>query len=326
MKPQRAIALGMMHVALLGACAGTTDRGAGTARTEAAQPPQSNPFDRDRKAIFAMAGEFKVNFNFEETVVLKPGYQRHEPHRSDGHEFVEAIEDSGDRIVLQHVLVDPQGKVTKHWRQDWVYQPSWLWECAGGGTWKKHSVKSADAQGKWAQLVYQVDDTPRYAALGRWQHDGNESAWTSETTWRPLPRREYTTRSDYDVLASVNRHTITPDGWVHEQDNIKVVLKQGGSNESLVRERGTNYYSRATGYNFAPGRDYWRNTAAYWAEIRNKWAEYWRTHDQLKLRDKVDGQAPWEASFEGAKSFAGSQDIGDAKRTIAQMMQRFIQP
>jgi hypothetical protein len=323
MKPQRAIALGMMQVALLGACASAVDRETKTGPREAIQTARSDPFDRDRNAILAMAGEFKVNFNFEETVVLKAGYTRHKPHQSIGHEFVEAIENSRERIVLQHVLVDAQGNVTKHWRQDWVYEPNWLWKFAGSGTWKKYSVSPAEAQGKWAQFVYQVDDTPRYAALGRWQHTGNKSAWTSDPTWRPLPRREYTTRSDYDVLDGVNRQTITPDGWVHEQDNTKLVLK---SNENLVRERGTNYYTRATNYSFAPGRDYWRNTAAYWSEIRNEWAEYWRTHDQLKLRDKVDDQAPWEASFEGASSFAGSQDMDSAKRTIAQMMQRFIQP
>ena len=39
---------------------------------------------------------------------------------------------------------------------------------------------------------------------------------SAQRTWRPLPRREYTRRSDYNALDVVNRHTIVPGGWTHE--------------------------------------------------------------------------------------------------------------
>ena len=39
---------------------------------------------------------------------------------------------------------------------------------------------------------------------------------SAQRTWRPLPRREYTRRSDYNALDVVNRHTIVRGGWTHE--------------------------------------------------------------------------------------------------------------
>ena len=42
----------------------------------------------DRAAILAMAGEFRVTFQFQETVAVAPGYELHEPYRSGATEFV----------------------------------------------------------------------------------------------------------------------------------------------------------------------------------------------------------------------------------------------
>ncbi len=44
------------------------------------------PFDCDRRAILAMLGGYEVQFKFDETVVLMPGYERQKPKRSMGFE------------------------------------------------------------------------------------------------------------------------------------------------------------------------------------------------------------------------------------------------
>ncbi|MDX1581616.1 MAG: DUF6607 family protein, partial [Alphaproteobacteria bacterium] len=62
-------------------------------------------FEQDRQAILAMAGNFQVTFDFEETVPLAKGYALKDPKISKGHEIVRVIEDRGDRISLQHILV-----------------------------------------------------------------------------------------------------------------------------------------------------------------------------------------------------------------------------
>ena len=83
-------------------------------------------------------------------------------------------------------------------------------------------------KGSWSQFVYQVDDSPRYEGFGEWKHYQNSSTWKSNETPRPLPRREKSVRSDYDLIIGTNIHTITPSGWVHEQNNNKVTLEGGG--------------------------------------------------------------------------------------------------
>ena len=70
-----------------------------------------------------MQGEYIVDFAFDETVLLQPGYERQAAMRSGGNEVVIVVEDTPTKIVLQHILVDEKsGHVTKHWRQDWTYE------------------------------------------------------------------------------------------------------------------------------------------------------------------------------------------------------------
>lgn len=229
-------------------------------------------FEKDRQAILSMAGEFEVRFKFDETVALRPDYQlQHD--KSGGFETVIVVEDSGRRIVLQHILVSKDGEhVVKHWRQDWTYEDRDLREFAGGRTWSARRLAAREARGSWSQAVYEVNDGPRYESLGKWIHDGEYAAWQSELTWRPLPRREYSKRKDYDVLLAVNRHAITPWGWVHEQDNTKWDRKDATGHPYLARELGVNEYRRITHFDFAPARAYYERTRGYWAAVRAAWA------------------------------------------------------
>lgn len=247
-------------------------------------------FACDRRAILAMVGEYEVRFQFDETVVLATGYERRKPHRSRGFEFVELIEDAGSRISLQHVLVSPGGHVTKHWRQDWVFEAPAHWRFIGDQRFEQATRDEPTRTGTWTQLVFEVSDAPRYAGSGRWNHRYGVSTWTSERTWRPLPRREYTTRDDYDLLNVENRHTITPDGWTHEQDNTKVVRRDGAPDRTVVREFGFNDYRRISGFDFTPGRAYWQRTAPFWAAVRARWDRALAASDALALAYPVDDE------------------------------------
>jgi hypothetical protein len=226
---------------------------------------------RDRAAILAMAGDYRVSFVFDETVILAPGYTRKEPQRSGAFETVVVVEDTPARIALQHLLVSPSGHVTKHWRQDWIYEASSRFEFVADETWAPRPLTPAETAGAWTQCVYEVSDAPRYCGTGRWNHRYGVSTWTSDRTWRPLPRREYTKRSDYNALNVENRHTITPDGWTHEQDNTKTMRAADGTSSTLVREFGFNDYRRIEGHDFSPAHRYWERTAAFWAEVRARW-------------------------------------------------------
>ena len=49
---------------------------------------------RDRQAILAMQGDYTVDFAFDETVLLQPGYERQPAMRSGGYETVIVVEDT----------------------------------------------------------------------------------------------------------------------------------------------------------------------------------------------------------------------------------------
>jgi len=233
---------------------------------------EAEKFAQDRKAILAMAGDYHVTFDFRETVALTPGYELKKPKVSGAEEIVRVVEDRGDFISLQQILVMKFGDevyVTKHWRQDWQYEPASVLVFIGGNAWKTRPVSEAERAGKWSQTVYQVEDSPRYGAVGAWTHTNGVSQWTPPAEIRPLPRRDMTTRKDYDAVLAVNRHTITPFGWVQEEDNSKLVLR--GEPHVLAREIGVNTYRRSTEVEKA-GDAYWSATGAFWAAIRKEWA------------------------------------------------------
>jgi hypothetical protein len=287
--------------------------------------PTEPVFECDRRAILAMQGEFKVSFRFDETAVLAPGYQRYPEQRSGGYETVLVVEDSGRRIDLQHILVVGDGHVVKHWRQSWVYEANPIWTFAGDQRYQATPRDPAAVPGTWTQYVHEVSDAPRYAGSGRWNHKYGVSTWTSDRSWRPLPRREYTKRSDYQLLNVENRHTITPQGWTHEQDNSKVQRGADGKDEVLVREFGFNDYRRVRGHDFAPAHRYWNDTQAFWAMVRQRWDAALRGPDGLRLTYPVDDETFIQSIFEAAEAFAEQPDEQAATTTLDALFASAVQ-
>lgn len=284
-----------------------------------APAPPADP-TADRRAILGMQGEYAVDFAFDETVLLQPGYERAPAMRSGASETVVVVEDGGSgdrptRIVLQHLLVDPKsGHVTKHWRQDWTYEAKERFEFTSDQTWRLRPIDSATTQGAWTQCVYEVSDAPRYCGTGRWNHKYGVATWTSDRTWRPLPRREYTKRSDYNALNVENRHTIVPGGWTHEQDNTKVLRDADGrTTRTIAREVGFNDYRKTTEVDFQPAYDYWKATEAYWARVRGLWDMRLRTDAGVQLATKVDGMPIIIATFGQAERAGKGEAIADAE-------------
>ena len=309
-----------------------------SAEWEALRAPGLSAFERDRRAILAMAGEYRTTFDFIETVGFTPGYRPSRPYQSWATEYVFVLEDDEDFISLQHVIVmryvdrdgNVQGPVVqKHWRQDWRYQDTSLHVYDGLGRRRRIELDEKDVEGRWSQAVYQVDDSPRYEAVGRWVHEGNYSAWTSEETWRPLPRRESTVRDDYHVLVGTNRHTITPTGWVQEEDNLKVVLDARGEREAvLAREVGLNRYERIAGFDFSAAQEYWARTGPFWADVRAAWQEIYREHDAFRLAEEVDGVELFVPMFEYAEALAAGEpyDADASRRFVRETLERYVEP
>lgn len=251
--------------------------------------------ERDRQTILAMRGEYKVDFNFEETAILSPGYERAPDKHTGGYETVVELESTPTRIVLQHILVGRNtGRVTKHWRQEWEYEVPRRFEFSADQTWTLREIPESVTRGAWTQTVYEVSDAPRYCGTARWTYEGDIPTWTSDPSPRPLPRREYSTRHDYDVLVAINRHSIVPGGWTHEQDNTKARRGPDGRLSPLVREYGFNNYARvgdgmSEAFDFSPAYDYWHETGDFWARVRGEWATRMAAGSGIHLNTRVDG-------------------------------------
>lgn len=254
---------------VLSAGAGLAPALAQSATTATAQQQR---FEQDRQSILAMAGDYRVRFEFDETTPFMDGYTPREPTTSGGHEIVRVIADTGTFISLQHMLVaEHEGQVfiIKHWRQDWTYEPAQVLTYTGPDTWTMVDVPQDERAGAWSQTVWQTDDSPRYGGVGRWDYGNGVSSWEARTL-RPLARRDATRSPPYDHYDALNRHVITPFGWVHEQDNFKIRTRDGSA-VTVVHEFGVNTYTRFNDYDVAAGDAYWAATAEYWAAVRGLW-------------------------------------------------------
>ena len=293
--------------------------------------PGLSALERDRRAILAMAGPYRVSFDFLEVLRFDPALKPDAPYQSWGTEYVFVAEDRDSFIALQHILVmrmqnedgsSSEPVVIRHWRQEWHYQTDALVAYEGAHTWARKPVPAQQREGSWVQSVYQVDDSPRYAARGRWQHNDSYSTWVSDETWRPLPRREWSVRKDYQVLVGTNRHTITPDGWVQEENNLKLVLDGRGKPRAempyLAREYGFARYQRIKDFDFSAGEEYFARTEPFWAEVRAAWRELAQRQPRFTLKAPVDQGRLFEPFFEYAQNLAEGKafDREDARAFI----------
>lgn len=282
------------------------------------QAPGLSDKERDRRAILAMAGGYRVSFDFIETIGFTEGYEPSRPYQSWGTEYVYVVADEPDFISLQHILVmvieqddgslsDPM--VIKHWRQDWTWEDRDLQQYAGFNTWDKETLTRKASKGTWSQAVFQVDDSPRYETYGSWTHEPGYSHWQSERTWRPLPRREFSVRDDYHALVGAMRISITPTGWVMEEDALKTVLNDDGTAREqgpyLAREAGISRYQRIVDYDFSAGDEYWQRTGPFWAQVRGFWRDLYDESEGFGLHKSVDGKPLFAALFGLAEAHSG---------------------
>ncbi|MDA7901043.1 hypothetical protein N9B26_08290, partial [Akkermansiaceae bacterium] len=302
------------------------------------QKKAGSKIEKDRRAILALAGSYRVSFDFIETMGFSKGYKPPQPYFSWGTEHVQVLASEDQFISLQHTLVmyfkDEDGKemgpmVMKHWRQDWSYEDPELKTFRGNSTWADTKLKPRKVKGKWTQAVFQVDDSPRYEVVGEWDHSGGISIWRSDSCWRPLPRREFSARSDYQILQGVHELTITTNGWVHTQQNQKVSLGEGGQVSIVGQELGVNRYERISEPSLMAAETTWEKTGEYWREVREAWVEVYQKHPAFSLKSEVDGKKLYQLHFGYAMKLEGSGEAYDAqagKAHAKQTIAKFVQP
>jgi hypothetical protein len=256
---------------------------------------------KDKNAIKEMCGCFEVTFNFAETFNYSKDstYKPSKIKIAKGLEWAGLVTDDKNKISIQHILqVGNPAKpmIVKHWRQDWLYQNTDFYMYNGDNNWIYQKAEKRNVKKQWTQKVYQVDDSPRYEGSGSWVHVDGKSYWENTTT-APLPRREYTKRSDYNITLRGNRHEITSNGWVHDQDNSKILRKEGKEDVIIAKEKGYNTYKKVADSKCKAAEDWWIANTNKWQLVRNKWDEVFNRNTNLSLVTKVDNKPLYKHLF-----------------------------
>ena len=94
----------------------------------------------------------------------------------------------------------------------------------------------------------------------------------------------------YDRYEGINRHQLTPTGWIHWQDNTKMMpdaSAEGGLNP-VVQEYVLNTYDRFDGYNTGAADAYWAATKDYWAAVRDMWADVAEANGGITIEEEAE--------------------------------------
>jgi hypothetical protein len=166
-----------------------------------------------------------------------------------------------------------------------VYESPVLYTYNGNREWNKKELGASNVKGKWTQTVWEVSDEPRYQGISSWIDNDNKTYWES-TADAPLPRREYTVRNDYNILKRHNRIIITKDGYIHEQDNDKI-LRADGKDKLIAQEKGYNTYTRMDDKDCAVAKEWWKKNEKFWAVVRSEWQTKLGSN-VIAVRSKVD--------------------------------------
>jgi len=256
---------------------------------------------KDRNAIKEMCGCFEVTYNFAETFNYNQDstYRPSATKLSKGLEWAGLVTDENNKIAIQHILQvgNPARPMTvKHWRQDWLYQNTAFYMYNSANNWVFEQKDKKNVRKQWTQKVYQVDDSPRYEGSGTWVHVDGKSYWENTTT-APLPRREYTKRSDYNITLRGNRHEITNSGWVHDQDNGKLLREEGKKDVLIANEKGYSTYKKVPEARCSVAKEWWIANNAKWEIVRNKWDEVYGRNTNLTLKTKVENKPLYKHLF-----------------------------
>ncbi|WNH14158.1 DUF6607 family protein [Thalassobellus suaedae] len=263
--------------------------------------------EKDQNAIKDMCGCYEIKFKYAETFSPDIAYEKAYDYRAHALEWAELVTDKDNKIGIQHLLVVNDTMVIKHWRQDWEFENKSLFTYKAKNTWDVKHVTEDEVKGQWSQKVYQVDDSPRYSSSATWVHVDGKRFWENKTD-APLPRREYSKRDDYNILVRGNRVQLKDYGWLHEQDNDKVIRTKGEEDELLVQEKGYNIYTKVADEKCKVAKAWWKKNNKVWVKVRKEWDKVFAENTEVKLKEKVDGKKLYEYLF-ALKNNATSKDI-----------------
>ena len=256
---------------------------------------------KDIETIKSMCGCYEVTFKFAETFNYSNDtmYTPSKNKIAYALEWIDLTYQDKNNLIIQHILQmgnDSNAYIMKHWRQDWNYQNKQFLIYDHNNKWNKVEKKYNSTKGQWTQKVYQVDDSPRYEGSGTWTYIDNKIFWEN-TVDAPLPRRERTIRSDYNVLNRSNRLEINELGWDHKQNNHKILRSDTANDVLIASEYGINNYVKVKDEKCKYARIWWNKNSEKWKIVRDEWELVFEQNDTISLKANYNDKPLWNYLF-----------------------------
>lgn len=245
---------------------------------------------QDKETIKNLCGCFEVEFKYKETFSYPSDYQLKDAYYNEALEWVSYEPQIDGTLKLQHILIIDDSTIVKHWREDWSFENNTIYQYQKDYQWKRVTLPAERTKGTWTQKVYEVDDRPQYDGVATFNYFDGNILWQSKID-APLPRREYSKRSDYNVMNRYNRLYIGKDGYLHEQDNKKIARRDNSIDTLIAEEKGFNTYKKVDETKCKAGIAWWEKNKIFWLDVRAVWADILPQQEELKVTRIVDGKS-----------------------------------
>ena len=100
-------------------------------------------------------------------------------------------------------------------------------------------------------------------------------------------------RDSYNLMKRLNRIEITDNGWIHKQNNSKV-LKTEFESMIIANEIGFSPYKKVNDKRCNPAREWWNTKQSKWNSVREEWEKIYVLQKDISVKKKVDGMFLYE--------------------------------
>lgn len=261
-----------------------------------ASPTDVSKFEKDKQSIKNLCGCFEVDFKYKETFATTKDYKLKDKYVNEALEWVSYEPQENGSIMMQHILIIDESSIIKHWRENWSFENNEIYKYNKDYHWSAITLAAENVKGTWTQKVYEVDDRPQYDGVATFNYFDNTTLWQSKID-APLPRREYSTRTDYNVLNRYNRLYISDSGYLHEQDNQKIARHDNTKDTLIAEEKGYNVYRKVEDSKCKAGIDWWEKNKIYWLDVRTVWNALLKDRNEVKVNRVVEGKTLHDKLF-----------------------------
>lgn len=286
---------------------------------------QSSNYQKDKETIKKLCGCFDVEFKYKETFGYPKNYKLKDNYFNEALEWVSYEEQSDGSIKMQHILILDATMIIKHWREDWSFENNTVYKYDKDYHWNRIQLSADKVKGTWTQKVYEVEDRPQYDGVATFNYFDGKILWESKVD-APLPRREYSKRSDYNVMNRYNRLYISDTGYLHEQDNKKIARHDGVADTLIAEEKGYNSYTKTKDSDCKAGIDWWEKNKVFWLDVRSVWNDLLPSLNDLSVIRKIDDKFLHDRLFAMNIELIGDKkyDSKKAKEQILKVIKEYL--